>query len=45
MIDFLEIKKKMMKNNEKSKIQTRGCGCCSCGRCGGSGRGCGSCVY
>ena len=43
----------MMKNNEKSKIQTRGCGCCSCGRCGGrsggrssgSGRGCGSCVY
>ena len=42
-----------MKNNEKSKIRTRGCGCCSCGRCGGrsggrsggSGRGCGSCVY
>ena len=33
-----------MKNNEKSKIQTRGCGCCSCGgRSGGSGRGCGSC--
>ena len=32
----------MMKNNEKSKIQTRGC--CSCGgRSGGSGRGCGSC--
>ena len=36
-----------MKNNEKSKIQTRGCGCCGCcscgGRSGGSGRGCGSC--
>lgn len=36
-----------MKNNEKSKIQTRGCGCSSCGssggRSGGSGRGCGSC--
>ena len=29
-----------MKNNEKSKIQTRGC--CSCGgHSGGSGRGCG----
>ena len=36
-----------MKNNEKSNIQTRGCGCCGCcscgGRSGGSGRGCGSC--
>ena len=37
-----------MKNNEKSKIQTGGRGCCSsgCGRSGGSrsgssGRGCG----